>query len=269
MPFPRPLRGRSLTKPQAQDRAPLKRLRLNRGDLLLLLCGVLAFFVLTFMPGILTPANVPAASGTRPSAAPHPGSPAPTQLPGSPADTFPWGVRPPVPAGARGLSTSAPPAAKPLPTLPANFPPAAAPTRILYPGAGIDVTIHPLTPSADQLESQAIVPPITEDGYWVENFGMPGVGSTNTTYILGHSWEDRVAPFNRLSSSAPGDTFEAISTAGTMQYRVDSVDTYEKAALKDSPIWAGVPNRIVLISCYTEDLWGKNVVVVASPVLEP
>jgi hypothetical protein len=26
-----------------------------------------------------------------------------------------------------------------------------------------------------------------------------------------------------------------------------------------------VPNRIVLISCYTEDPWGKNVVVTASP----
>ena len=41
--------------------------------------------------------------------------------------------------------------------------------------------------------------------------------------------------------------------------------TYVKAGLKDSPIWQGAPNRLVLISCYTGDFWGTNVVVVASP----
>jgi hypothetical protein len=50
-----------------------------------------------------------------------------------------------------------------------------------------------------------------------------------------------------------------------MKYRVDSVTTYTKATLKDSPIWTVAPNRLVLISCYTEDPWGKNVAVVASP----
>lgn len=54
-----------------------------------------------------------------------------------------------------------------------------------------------------------------------------------------------------------------------MRYRVESVDTYVKSSLKDSPIWTGVPNRLVLISCYTEDPWGKNVVVVASPSRSP
>ena len=165
-------------------------------------------------------------------------------------------------------SGDAPPA-QPLPS-PSKYPPAAAPTRIVYPAAGLDVVIHPLTPTPEELESQAIVPPITVDGYWVSDFGMPGDGSTNTTYILGHSWEGRDAPFNRLSAaSAPGDIFEATTSAGTMRYRVDSVDTYVKASLKDSPIWTAVPNRLVLISCYTEDPWGKNVVVVASPVPEP
>jgi len=159
-----------------------------------------------------------------------------------------------------------PPAAPQPPILP-KYPPAAAPTRIVYPAAGFDVTIHPLTPTPEELASQAIVPPITLDGYWVSNLGRPGNGSTNTTYILGHSWEGRDAPFNRLStSSAPGNVFDVITESGTMHYRVDSVDTYLKSSLKDSPIWTGFPNRLVLISCYTEDPWGKNVVVVASPV---
>ena len=129
----------------------------------------------------------------------------------------------------------------------------------MYPAAGLDVVIHPLSPTPEELESQAIVPPITVDGYWVSDFGTPGDGSTNTTYILGHSWEGRDAPFNRLSAaSAPGDLFEATTASGTMRYRVDSVDTYVKASLKDSPIWTAVPNRLVLISCYTEDPWGKT-----------
>jgi len=47
---------------------------------------------------------------------------------------------------------------------------------------------------------------------------------------------------------------------------VEDVTTYLKSSLKDSPIWSIVPNRLVLISCFTEDPWGKNVVVTASPV---
>lgn len=98
-------------------------------------------------------------------------------------------------------------------------------------------------------------------------FGTPGNGSVNTTYVIGHSWEGADAPFNHLSSAATvGDLFEVDTAAGTIPYRVDSVTMYLKSGLKDSPIWAIVPNRLVLISCYAEDPWGKNVVVTAAPV---
>ena len=50
---------------------------------------------------------------------------------------------------------------------------------------------------------------------------------------------------------------------------MESVTTYTKSTLKDSPVWDAVPNRLVLISCYTEDPWGKNVVVVATPAPVP
>ncbi|MGO4187124.1 hypothetical protein [Pseudarthrobacter sp. TAF60_1] len=55
------------------------------------------------------------------------------------------------------------------------------------------------------------------------------------------------------------------TATGELAYRMDSVSTYSKSGLKDSPIWQGSPNRLVLISCYAEDPWGTNVVVVASP----
>ncbi|WP_242701433.1 class F sortase [Arthrobacter cavernae] len=180
------------------------------------------------------------------------------------------------------VTQSTPPAAGPISetTLPPTdktgippspvYPAAAAPSRISYPAADLDVVVHPFEPSSSEMESRTLVPPETLDGYWLTLYGTPGAGSANTTYILGHSWEDRDAPFNHLSSAArPGDRFTAITASGTMTYTVDSVTTYLKGSLKDSPIWAVVPNRIVLISCYTEDPQGKNVVVVASPLRGP
>ncbi|MBT2512643.1 class F sortase [Arthrobacter sp. ISL-30] len=233
---------------------------LNRVDLLLLAFGVVAFLVLTFAPGIFSSGEAPGKAGTQPTGTSYSSTP-PHAMP---AATIPGdGQAAPEAESVTGSPTTAQVTQEPAP----NFPPAAAPTRIVYPAAGFDVAVHALNPSAEELETQAIVPPITMDGYWVSAFGMPGAGSTNTTYIIGHSWEGRDAPFNRLSSSSsPGDIFEATTAAGTMRYRVDSVDTYQKATLKDSPIWEATPNRIVLVSCYTEDPWGKNVVVVASPV---
>jgi hypothetical protein len=154
-------------------------------------------------------------------------------------------------------------AGSPAPALP----PASAPLRITYPAAGMDVAVHPLQPAAGTLN---IEPPATMDGYWLTPFGQPGVGSDNTTYVIGHSWLDRDAPFNHLSSAAaPGGQFTVTTASGAMTYRVDSVRTYSKPALKDSAIWDVVPNRLVLISCYSADPWGSNVTVVASPILAP
>ncbi|AOT03580.1 class F sortase [Arthrobacter sp. U41] len=232
----------------------------NRGDLLLLACGLVAFLVLTFLSGPGTPARSELAA--TPPAAPAlviPESPAPA----APADS----AEAPGAAGTGAATASPVPAAEQPPALP-PFPPAAAPLRVVYPAAGFDVAVHPLQPSPAEIESQTIVPPVSLDGYWVTNFGAPGAGSANTTYIMGHSWEGRDAPFNRLSSgTAPGDIFEVTTAAGKISYRVDSISTENKASLKDHPIWQVVPNRLVLISCYTEDLFGKNVLLVASPAV--
>lgn len=152
----------------------------------------------------------------------------------------------------------------------AQGPAASAPQRIIYPAAGMDVVVHPLEPQRGDAESRSIVPPETMDGYWLTPFGTPGVGSENTTYVIGHSWEGLDAPFNHLSSAAaPGDILTVGTETGELRYAVDSVTTYTKSTLKDSPVWDVVPNRLVLISCYTEDPWGKNVVVVASPARGP
>lgn len=175
---------------------------------------------------------------------------------GSPAAT----VAAPVEATPAAPTTAAPAAAS------SHRPAAAAPVRLAVEDAGFDVTVLPLTPSEQELATELLVPPDTLDGYWLTPYGMPGEGSENTTYITGHSWEDRDAPFNRLSDPGlVGSEIEVETGAGTLEYVVDSVVTHDKNTLKDSDIWRIVPDRLVIVSCYTEDLWGKNVVLTASP----
>lgn len=201
------------------------------------LCGVLAYLAFAFLPMLAGPWTAPAVTGV----AVQPATPA--QAPFTPTPSADAGA-PGVPAG---------PAASP-------------PQRLVYPAAGIDVVVHPLEPTSEDQATQTIVPPPTVDGYWLTPYGVPGAGSANTTYIAGHSWVDRDAPFNRLSThAAAGDRLTVATATGELAYRVDSVTTYIKSGLKDSPIWQVAPHRLVLISCYTDDFWGTNVVVVASP----
>ncbi|MHA7180010.1 class F sortase [Arthrobacter sp. MDB2-24] len=164
--------------------------------------------------------------------------------------------------------SAAPPAASAAPAAPAVDPgPAASqPIALSFAAAGIDVAVLPLTPSDADLAAQSLVPPLTLDAYWLTSYGVPGAGSNNTTYIAGHSWDGQDAPFNRLSNEAlVGSEFTLTTQTGDITYVVDSVLTHDKDTLKDSDIWNIVPNRVVLISCYTEDPWGKNVVVTAMP----
>jgi hypothetical protein len=193
--------------------------------------------------------------------------------PGTAATPAARGLTAPAPSAAGGAFTTpqnpAPQAAPPDTAPPVvQGPVASAPQRISYPAARMDVVVHPLQPDSGDIQSQSIVPPETMDGYWLTPFGIPGAGSTNTTYVVGHSWEGIDAPFNRLSTmAAPGDELTVETATGAIAYKVDSIATYTKSTLKDSPIWNVVPNRLVLISCYTEDLWGKNVAVIASPAV--
>jgi LPXTG-site transpeptidase (sortase) family protein len=211
-----------------------RRIFTAKSILFVFLCGLLAYVTFAFLPQAAVPRNTPESVIAQP---------APTAL-ATPTPTLTDHPAPAVPAG----------------------PAAAPPQRLLYPAADIDVVIQPLEPSGADQATQTIVPPPTTDGYWLTPYGMPGAGSGNTTYVAGHSWVDRDAPFNHLSAKAAvGDQLTVATATGELAYRVDSVTTYSKSGLKDSPIWQVVPNRLILISCYTDDPWGTNVVVVASP----
>ncbi|MET3718498.1 class F sortase [Arthrobacter sp. UYEF21] len=218
----------------------------TRSILFVLLCGLVGYFAFAALPLLNGPDTPPGdVSGIvrQMPAATAPATPTPT----------PTGTPMPTPAGTPTAAVPAGPAAAP-------------PERLIYPAADIDVVIHPLEPSGTDQATQTIVPPPTMDGYWLTPYGVPGAGSGNTTYVAGHSWVDRDAPFNRLSiRAAVGDRLTVTTATGELAYRVDSIATYNKSGLKNSPIWQVAPNRLVLISCYTDDFWGTNVVVVASP----
>ncbi|MET3141498.1 UNVERIFIED_ORG: hypothetical protein ABIB19_002997 [Arthrobacter sp. UYEF10] len=240
-----------MAKQTGRHEVPKRPRGLNRGDIAILACGVLGFLSFTF-GGPLLDQHGAASPGTSDTG--YSSGTSSIQLP------LPLAV-----SGQAAPTASVPAAAAPVASGPV-LPQASAPQRIVYPKAAMDTAVHPLAPDSTAVESQTIVPPTTMDGYWLTPFGTPGNGSGNTTYIIGHSWEGRDAPFNHLSSAAAvGDTFDVVTDTGTIRYRVDSVTTYVKDSLKDSPIWDMVPSRVVLISCYTEDPWGKNVVVSASP----
>lgn len=144
---------------------------------------------------------------------------------------------------------------------------ASPPLHITYPAVGMDQDILPLSPTADEDSTGSVVPPKTLDAYWLTPYGSPGPGSTNTTYIAGHSWEDRGTAFNNISIQAKlGDQLMITTAKGTLSYQVTAITTENKATLKDSAIWAKVPGKVILITCYTADFRGTNIIVEASPL---
>ncbi|HEU4668860.1 MAG TPA: sortase [Arthrobacter sp.] len=217
-----------------------------RTIVLLALAGIVGFVAVALLPALVGAGGRIPPEGGAPAVA---SGPVPTQFtPGAAPDSPGLAIPPEVRSATAG-------------------PQAAPPQRLVYPAADIDVPVYPLDPSSSDVASQTIIPPPTMDGYWLTPYGMPGSGSANTTYVVGHSWQDLEAPFNRLSTKAAvGDRLTVVTSSGELGYQVDSVTTFVKSGLKDSPIWEVAPNRLVLISCYTDDLWGTNVVVSATPV---
>ncbi|WP_286140238.1 class F sortase [Arthrobacter sp. Rue61a] len=144
------------------------------------------------------------------------------------------------------------------------------PLHITYAAVGMDQAVVSLAPTLQELELNSIVPPHTPDAYWLSPYGMPGEGSMNTTYVVGHSWEGGASPFNNISTLAKaGDLLTVTTAEGQLDFKVDDVTTEYKETLRDSKIWDIVPGRLILITCYAADLWGKNIIVQASPLPAP
>lgn len=142
----------------------------------------------------------------------------------------------------------------------------AVPLRLVYPGAQADIAVDALTPMAAELATGVVVPPQTQDAYWLTTYGSPGPGSTDTTFIIGHRWVGQNAPFNRIGDTAkPGDQLTLSTRNGVLDFTVNAVNTFDKATLNTASIWTAVPGRLVMITCDLHDPWGKNTVITADP----
>jgi hypothetical protein len=64
----------------------------------------------------------------------------------------------------------------------------------------------------------------------------------------------------------PGDDLVLTTETEPENCTAKSVSTENKSALKDSPIWNKVPNRLILISRYPAGLSGTNIITTADQV---
>lgn len=147
---------------------------------------------------------------------------------------------------------------------------AAQPLSVQIPAIGFDAKVREF--SADGAPS--LVPPDAEHIYWLEEYGLPGTGSDNTVYLIGHTSADGRAVFDPLvdraaqqSTVLPGDEIRVENESGLVSYEVVAVERHNRQNLAEiENVWANVPGRLVLITCFFEaqsDTVSDNLVVFA------
>ena len=213
-------------------------------------------------PSTSSPTSVPTIRpSTEVSTTPSPsslGSVSPTQVPPTvaPGDVTPTPSPSVAPTDAPS-NTPAPIESSKTPSVPS----AAAPVQLAIPAANIDVVVHPMGCV------EHINPPEYDAAYWCTNYGKPGGGSTDTTYLVGHSNGMQEWQFNRLSSQVRvGDRIELTTLNGQLNYQVDDVFVHPKPTLKSHDLWSTRPGHLYIISSHMGDLRGENIVISAAPV---
>lgn len=170
-------------------------------------------------------------------------------------------------ASASSVPTATPvwtPSQTPSPTptpagIPAGLVPVAAPTRLVFPAAGIDGPVEEYT--AADAEAEGGINPATLDMIsWYSGVDdpMPGTDARNTVYIFGHSWIEP-AVFNGLKGVQPGDEATLTTANGELVYAVDEVITMAKPDFTQDPrVTAMVPGRLALVTCFRPEGWDPN-----------
>ncbi|GAC1377142.1 MAG: hypothetical protein NVSMB43_18010 [Pseudarthrobacter sp.] len=173
-----------------------------------------------------------------------------------------------------GPATPSP--ASPSPT-PYTIPLKADPVRVTVPSAHIDAAVS-LLPQQDIAGSKITIPSGQDPApYWVHDQyrDQPGSNSTDLTLILAHSCKDLPLcsttdfPFNRLSDPAlvsAGTDVAVTTTNGKVCYTVTRVTTSDKENLVNRADIVGtapLPTRLLLVSCYMDNINTQNIVVIA------
>ncbi len=138
-------------------------------------------------------------------------------------------------------------------TAPAAFVPPAEPEHIeLRTPAGetyLSSPLHPEPlwrggPSGQRLD------PVDERPVWWAESGVPGTDTAETAVVVGHNYSRTEAPFRALRVVLPGDRVVLRTTAGTLEYNVETVGPLPKGSLLgEHDMREQVAGRLILANC--------------------
>lgn len=137
--------------------------------------------------------------------------------------------------------------------------PAATPTHLSFPAAGIDGDVEEYT-AADAAAEGGINPATLDTISWYSGVPdpQPGSDARNTVYLFGHSWIEP-AVFNGLKAAHPGDEATLTTANGELVYRVVDIVTLAKSDFTQDPkVSAVVPGRLALVTCSRPEGWDPD-----------
>ena len=131
---------------------------------------------------------------------------------------------------------------------------AGRPSRIEIPVLGFEAAVDAMSVG----DAAVLDPPAADRVFWLDDYGMPGVGSDNTVYLIGHTSADGRAVFDPLVDRAaqrptalPGDEIIVTTEHGRVPYEIVSTQRHDKTALADlEDVWEPKAGRLVLITCF-------------------
>ncbi|WP_449282317.1 class F sortase [Leucobacter sp.] len=134
--------------------------------------------------------------------------------------------------------------------------PASPPVALEIPVLGFDAPVEPLAVGSEEV----LDPPTADDAFWLSDYGLPGVGTDNTVYLVGHTSSTGDAVFDPLvdldrqrSLLEPGDEIVLRTDEGRVLYEVLATERQDKTAITDlETVWRNEPGRLVLITCFFE-----------------
>lgn len=96
--------------------------------------------------------------------------------------------------------------------------------------------------------------PADELPVWWGESGMPATAATQTVVVVGHNYSTRDAPFRALRVVEPGDSVVLNSSAGVLEYVVESAGPLRKGSLTGAhELRDSVAGRLILANCDVRD----------------
>ncbi|WP_157502386.1 class F sortase [Leucobacter celer] len=132
--------------------------------------------------------------------------------------------------------------------------PASPPVGLEIPALRFEAPIEPLSIGSDEV----LDPPTAGDAFWLSDYGLPGVGTDNTVYLVGHTSSTGDAVFDPLVDLdrqqprlQPGDEIVVRTEEGAVLYEVLATERQDKTAITDlETVWRNEPGRLVIITCF-------------------